>query len=147
MQISKVFIAILFVVSGFALALVYQGLQTGTSIVMTPSELAEKDPSIPLRRIRVAGRVAADPQFQYVVEPATELTFHIQNPGGAGAAKPLPVVYRGLKPDMFQAGRDVIIDGEYSGGVLKASSLLTQCPSKYEAPSPEKQHGAAETSY
>ena len=39
---------------------------------------------------------------------------------------------------MFTAGRDVIIDGEYKDGVLQAQKLLTQCPSKYEPPSPEK---------
>ncbi len=49
----------------------------------------------------------------------------------------VPVVYQGLRPDMFEAGRDVIIDGEFKDGVVIASSLLTQCPSKYEAPSPE----------
>jgi cytochrome c-type biogenesis protein CcmE len=52
----------------------------------------------------------------------------------------VPVVYQGLRPDMFSAGRDVIIDGEYRDGLVIASTLLTQCPSKYEAPSPEERY-------
>jgi cytochrome c-type biogenesis protein CcmE len=42
------------------------------------------------------------------------------------------VVFENLKPDMFAAGRDVLIDGDYVGGVIRAAKLQTQCPSKYE---------------
>lgn len=56
----------------------------------------------------------------------------------------VPVLYQGLRPDMFSAGRDVIIDGEYRDGVVVASTLLTQCPSKYEAPSPEERYLGSE---
>jgi len=58
-----------------------------------------------------------------------------------GGLSMVAVVYRGLRPDMFSAGRDVIIDGSFEGGSVVANTLLTQCPSKYEAPSPEKKYG------
>jgi cytochrome c-type biogenesis protein CcmE len=58
------------------------------------------------------------------------LSFSVKNPeGGEGV---VPVVYRGLKPDMFGPGRDVLIDGDYIGGSIQAAKLQTQCPSKYE---------------
>ena len=84
----------------------------------------------------------ADLPIDYSVDPAFVLKFSIVNPGKADttnefAARAVPVVYQGIRPDMFTVGRDVIIDGEYTGGVLQASKLLTQCPSKYEPPSPE----------
>jgi len=43
---------------------------------------------------------------------------------------------------MFAAGRDVIIQGDYIGGVLKANNLVTQCPSKYEPAAPADIYGA-----
>jgi cytochrome c-type biogenesis protein CcmE len=33
---------------------------------------------------------------------------------------------------MFQAGRDVLIDGDFKDGKIVAAKLQTQCPSKYE---------------
>ena len=39
----------------------------------------------------------------------------------------------GIKPDMFADGRDVIVEGRYTGDVLHATQVLTSCPSKYEA--------------
>jgi cytochrome c-type biogenesis protein CcmE len=42
------------------------------------------------------------------------------------------VHYRGLLPDMFAEGRDVVVEGPQSDGpVFEASSVLTSCPSKY----------------
>lgn len=45
----------------------------------------------------------------------------------------MPVKYTGLLPDMFAEGRDVIVEGRYGGGVFQAHTVLTSCPSKYEA--------------
>jgi cytochrome c-type biogenesis protein CcmE len=45
------------------------------------------------------------------------------------------VVYDGLMPDAFAAGREVVVEGTYRHGdrTLVASKLVTKCPSKYEA--------------
>jgi cytochrome c-type biogenesis protein CcmE len=45
------------------------------------------------------------------------------------------VHFIGVTPDMFKAagGSDVIVEGKYREGTLYAQSLLTSCPSKYEA--------------
>ena len=87
-----------------------------------------------------AGELTA-PLGYDAAKPASENSLTASGTGGEAAvgnsSAPIPVVYRGLRPDMFTSGRDVIIDGEFRDGVLTASSLLTQCPSKYEAPSPE----------
>ena len=41
--------------------------------------------------------------------------------------------YKGVKPDMFQTGVDVIVEGRIGhDGVLAASVLMTSCPSKYQ---------------
>jgi cytochrome c-type biogenesis protein CcmE len=47
----------------------------------------------------------------------------------------LPVVYTGDVPDPFRAGREVIVDGTFASGsfVGKRDSLITKCPSKFQA--------------
>ncbi len=136
---NKLFISLVVVFIVVAAALVFQASQEGTSSVILPSDLAAK-PAETMNRIRVGGRVA-DLPYEYRVEPTIELKFSIEDPGSNPSMKrpgTVPVIYNGIKPDMFAAGRDVIIDGDFSGGTLTANKLLTQCPSKYEAPSADK---------
>ncbi|MBA7703172.1 Cytochrome c-type biogenesis protein CcmE [subsurface metagenome] len=44
----------------------------------------------------------------------------------------LPVHYTGLTPDLFKDSAEVIIEGEYRDGVLRADDLMTKCASRYE---------------
>ncbi len=122
--------------------MVFQATRESTAAVLLPEDLAATPAGKDLMRIRVGGRVASD-AIDYQMDPEFVLRFKVHNlpkeKQDVTAFARIPVVYKGLKPDMFAAGRDVIIDGEYRGGVLYASKLLTQCPSKYEPPSPMKQ--------
>jgi cytochrome c-type biogenesis protein CcmE len=125
---GRIFISLVafFIVVGGVL--VYQATQGTSSLVLMPSELLAQAHAKDLPRIRVGGRVV-DP-IQYQTEPFFLLKFSIEDPkGGAGR---VPVEYRGLKPDMFQAGRDVLVDGDFVAGGIQAAKLQTQCPSKYE---------------
>ncbi len=46
----------------------------------------------------------------------------------------IPVVYQGVVPDTFKAGTDVVVEGNLgSNGVFQAKTIMTKCPSKYEA--------------
>ena len=62
------------------------------------------------------------------------LRFVIRDPKGTARA---PVLYHGTVPDLFQSGRDVLVEGRMQNGVFVAvpGSLMTKCPSKY---SPKK---------
>ena len=44
----------------------------------------------------------------------------------------VPVAYRGILPDMFAEGREVVVEGKYEGSGLTARQIMTSCPSKYE---------------
>lgn len=45
----------------------------------------------------------------------------------------MPVLYKGVKPDNFNDGIDVIVDGKYTvEQVFLADKVMTKCPSKYE---------------
>ncbi len=51
----------------------------------------------------------------------------------------LNVIYEGIIPDMFKDGQEVVVEGTLAqDGVFHANTLLTSCPSKYEA---EKEAG------
>ncbi len=113
--------------------LVIQATSSKTSIVVTPHELAAKPKDATVQRLRVAGKVSSGLPIDYQHEPYAQLSFGIEDPGTGGGGL-IPVVYKGVRPDMFAVGRDVIMDGDYINGTFTAGSLMTQCPSKYEPP-------------
>lgn len=82
--------------------------------------------------VQLAGRVT-DNSIDYVVEPKPFLKFGVRDPGVEHGSA-IQVVYEGIMPDTLKVGRDVILQGRYEGERFVASSLLTQCPSKYEPP-------------
>jgi cytochrome c-type biogenesis protein CcmE len=51
------------------------------------------------------------------------------------ASKTVQVLYRGVVPDTFQAGREIVVTGKMEGGtfVAKRDTLLTKCPSKFQS--------------
>lgn len=157
---NRIFYSLVFGVFAIGSLLVFQMTRKTASAVYLPSQLASQSKPTDIARIRVAGRVA-DLPIEYRVQPEIELKFSIVDAGadsittdsldadsgafysGASATK---VVYKRLKPDMFAVGRDVIIDGEFKDGVIIAHQLLTQCPSKYEAPSPSEMYSHQDSS-
>src|SRR5271165_4580129 len=51
-----------------------------------------------------------------------------------GANVQLPVEYHGVIPGLFQAGRDVVVEGQLNvQGVFVADVMMTKCASKYES--------------
>jgi cytochrome c-type biogenesis protein CcmE len=98
---------------------------------LTVPEVQQKLPTLKGGPIRVAGKVTEDPITWDVRH--LSLAFVM----GDGQAR-IPVRYKGVKPDMFQTGVDVVVEGRIGhDGVFVASALMTSCPSKYqEAKSP-----------
>ncbi|MBI5166733.1 MAG: cytochrome c maturation protein CcmE [candidate division NC10 bacterium] len=108
--------------------LVYAGMRDAMLYYLTVSELKEKVPSIYGQGVRLGGRVVEgsikwDPialKLEFIIADEKENT--------------LPVAYKGVVPDTFKGGVDVVVEGKYSPqGVFIANILLAKCPSKYEA--------------
>lgn len=59
----------------------------------------------------------------------SELAFELSRQDGSD---PLPVGYKGILPDMFAEGREVVVEGRWAQGALTARQIMTSCPSKYE---------------
>jgi cytochrome c-type biogenesis protein CcmE len=140
---GRIATSIIIVIVAFAVFLMIQAGREGTLPVFIPSQLLAESVTKSAARIRIGGKVA-DMPIDYRVEPEFQLSFHLTDPGKVvdpATAATIPVIYRGIKPDMFAVGRDVIIDGEYRDGTVIAVKLLTQCPSKYQPPSPDHPTG------
>ena len=68
-----------------------------------------------------------------------------RDPGGreyafrvTDGARTFPVVYRGIAPDTFTDGVDVVVEGRMGrDGTFRATTLLAKCASRYEN-APEK---------
>ena len=93
-------------------------------------------------------KIAADPSFRStgVKVGARVVRGSIQrDPGGreyafrvTDGARTFPVVYRGIAPDTFTDGVDVVVEGRMGAdGTFRATTLLAKCASRYEN-APEK---------
>lgn len=135
MSLGKPFIILvaLFVIG--AGILVFQATRSTSSHILVPHELVNEKQT--LRRVRLGGKVSESAPINYEMTPHFLLTFSVEDPGTSSSVQ-IPVRYEGIKPDMFAPGRAVLLDGSFENGIFLASSLQTQCPSKYEPPSPEK---------
>ena len=112
-------------------ALIFSAASSAAKEVVTVSDLSS---GIARKNILLGARVISETP-QYKTEPDFELRFDIVDISSPD--KQVPVVYHGLMPDSFQAGRDVILEGSFDGKEFTAKTLMTQCPSKYEPPMPE----------
>src|SRR5688572_4803518 len=107
--------------------------ETGMYYV-TPSEMADKlaaDPSLHGVGMKLGARVvpgsikreAGGREYAFVVTDGARL---------------VPVVYRGIAPDTFTDGVDVVVEGRMGqDGTFRATTLLAKCASRYEN-APEK---------
>ncbi len=121
--------------------LMYTGIRETSSYYLTIQEFLPKKDEYGNMPLRVAGRV--QPGSIAYDARTLDLKFHLGGfPDAGGAAQKtgdlfVPVAFNGIKPDMFADGRDVIVEGRYTEGVLHAKQVLTSCPSKYEAKTAE----------
>ncbi len=100
---------------------------------VTPTELAQKvavDPSFRDAGVKVGARVVNGSIVR--VPGGREYDFRITD-----GAKTSPVVYRGIAPDTFTDGVDVVVEGRLgTDGTFHATTLLAKCASRYEAVPP-----------
>jgi len=103
--------------------LVYAGIQTGSSYYLEVDPFLS-DARYHQQRVRLRGRVSRE---NLVLDDGV-------NSDLLGTSRKLSVAYEGAIPDMFEAGREVIVTGRLGpDGVFRAEELLTKCASKYES--------------
>jgi cytochrome c-type biogenesis protein CcmE len=112
------------VAAALAVFLLYTSFAGGATPSLKPSQLAGHR-----GKLAVSG---------YVLGPVTGdshgdsgLRFRLRDINGPHKDVTVPVVYKGSVPDLFRAGRDVYVVGNYNGQSLRGTSITTKCPSKY----------------
>ena len=134
---TKLATASVILIGAFAY-LAFAGMQKGW-VYFVGVEQYVSDAQYANQRVRLHGKVAAD-GFDSSKALLTA-KFNLK-----GETHSLAVVYHGALPDMFEVGRDVVVEGKRdSAGVFQADVLMTKCASKYEPGSPHgKDHSKAE---
>ncbi len=125
-----------FLVGGVLIAgvigyLIYTGLRDTQMYYLTPSEVVEMGEEAYNEGMRIGG-IVADGSIDW--DPQTLLLeFRVEDDDVS-----LPVFYKGVVPDAFENGVEIVVEGKLTAaGVFEATLLLPKCPSKYEAaPSP-----------
>jgi cytochrome c-type biogenesis protein CcmE len=107
--------------------------ETGMYYV-TPTELTTKiaaDPTLHGVGIKLGARVV--PGSIKRAPGGREYAFVVTD-----GAREIPVQYRGIAPDTFTVGVDVVVEGRMGqDGTFRATTLLAKCASRYES-APEK---------
>lgn len=105
-------------------ALVYTSFSTATQ-ADTPSQVLTGAPG---QSYTMTGKVV-DGSIRH---QGSTLLFRVRDRNGRGS---VPVAYRGIVPDPFRDGREIVIQGQMRGGTFvgQRDSLVTKCPSKYQS--------------
>jgi cytochrome c-type biogenesis protein CcmE len=118
--------------------LMYSGVQQSSVYYLTIEEFLARKEALADEGIRIAGRVAMGSVDRKMTPNGEEINFRLGDfTGEVEAPETVPVHFVGVTPDMFKSegGSDVIVEGKYRDGKIHAQSVLTSCPSKYEAES------------
>ena len=112
-------------VLGAAAALVLSSLSDNIVFFYSPTQLAEKKLA-PQQRVRIGGLV----EQGSVNKSGDEVRFRVTD-----LKQSVPVVYRGILPDLFREGRGVIAEGSLdSNGVFTAREVLAKHDENYMPP-------------
>ncbi len=128
------------VVLGVAAALVLNAFQSNLVFFFTPSQIAANE--VPKgRAFRVGGLV----QEKSLARESDGVTVRFVVTDTAAA---VPVLYKGILPDLFKEGRGVVAQGQIGpDGVFHASEVLAKHDENYMPPEAAdavaKAHGAA----
>lgn len=105
--------------------MIYAAMQGGSEYYVTTGELKASGDRAIGQSVRLGGRVV-DGSVQWN-RGSNILSFTLTD-----GSETVPVVHKGVVPDSFQPGADVILEGKLgSDGTFHATALLAKCASKY----------------
>ncbi len=108
--------------------LVWAGIRTTSMYYFEMDEFLARRAAHAGEDLRVKGWVRSG-SMQWDAATSS-LAFELARKDGSD---PVPVAYKGILPDMFAEGREVVVEGRYETPGLRAKQIMTSCPSKYEA--------------
>jgi cytochrome c-type biogenesis protein CcmE len=115
------------VIFGSILYLSITGMSRGMSYFHEVNEIEARAEELYGKGLRVSGKVKPGT----IRKSVDHRVYDFKVTDGKAT---LPVHFKGIVPDLFRDGADVIVEGKFRrDGVLVASKVMTACPSKYEA--------------
>ncbi len=105
--------------------LAFTGARGSMSYYLTVGELLDRGPALRGASVRLNGRVLPGVAWDQV---SGRLAFTVTD-----GTRRVPVAYRGVVPDTFKPGAEVVLEGTYDGQTFTAVRLFAKCPSKFEA--------------
>jgi cytochrome c-type biogenesis protein CcmE len=121
-----------FVVGGVIIAiaiiyLVYSGIQNTALYYLTVSEFKNRGDEAYGEAVRVNGQVLDGSIRWNSKEGALYFTIIDEQ-------NKLPIIHKGVAPDTFKGGAEVVVEGRYTPeDIFAADKIMAKCPSKYEA--------------
>ena len=113
------------IVAAILIGVLYQGFES-TVFFHTPTEILAAPEKFNGKLVRVGALVQRGSTRWD--EEAVRLKFSITE----DAKQMIPVVYDGVKPDMYREGQGVVVEGRMDvGGVLRADTLLVKHSEEY----------------
>lgn len=123
-----------FLIGGLVLVLafgllIYQGIASSGMYYLTVQEYRALDAQAAAQQVRIGGKVE---EGSVNWEPKT-MTLRFVVADDAPEGSKMAVLYRGVVPDSFKPGAEVVLEGKASpaGDLFEAKTLLTKCASKY----------------
>lgn len=126
-QKRLVYIVVALAAVGLAVGLVLNALKDNVSLYFTPSQVYNKEAPLD-RSFRIGGLVEAGSMKR----EGDGLTVHFVI---TDLKKSLPVVYKGILPDLFKEGKGVVAQGKMEAdGMMHASEVLAKHDENYMPP-------------
>ncbi len=119
------FVVIAMALLGVAAALVLTAFEENIIFFYSPTDIAEKKVAEG-RRIRLGGLVE---NGSVKMAGGAQVRFRVTDLKTA-----IPVVYKGLLPDLFREGQGVVTEGKLKGGVFRADEVLAKHDEAYMPP-------------
>ncbi len=120
------FIAVGLAAVGLAVALVLNALDKNVSLYFTPTQIFNNE-APQGRSFRIGGLV----EEGSVKREADGLTVNFVI---TDRHKSIPVVYKGILPDLFKEGKGVVAQGKMEAGLMRADEVLAKHDENYMPP-------------
>jgi cytochrome c-type biogenesis protein CcmE len=105
--------------------IIYGGMQEAIVYFITPSELKTKETKPTDKFLRMGGMVVKGS----LQRDLKNLTYQFELTDGAAS---IPVIFRGVPPDLFADGKGAVVEGRLAGdGVFHATTIMAKHAEEY----------------
>jgi cytochrome c-type biogenesis protein CcmE len=108
--------------------IIYGGMQEAVVYFVTPSELKAKETNPSDRFLRMGGMVVKGS----LQKDLQNLTYRFELTDGTAS---VPVLFRGVPPDLFVDGKGAVVEGRLAGdGTFQATTIMAKHSEEYSPP-------------